>query len=95
MPESGEIAPIVGGYGFGGIRREHFRSELGSPPSDFIQMAVIGFEITALIASLTLALIRGLPEGGEERLPFGRVAREIRMGVCVGGQGDLWRLVVS
>ena len=71
MPEPGEVAPIVGGFGLGGIRGEHLRGELGGPVCDFVEVAVVGFQIAAFPAGVALTLIRSITERGEERFPFG------------------------
>jgi hypothetical protein len=70
MPESGEEAPVVGGFRLGGDWGKHFRSELGSPEGDFVEMAMIWFHALALIAVIALALVFCISERGEERFPF-------------------------
>ncbi len=47
MPQSCQIAPIPGGVCFRGVRGKHFRSKLGGPEGDFIEMAMVGFEALA------------------------------------------------
>ncbi len=70
MPESGEEAPVVGGFCLGGDWGKHFRGELGGPEGDFVEVAMIWFHALALIAVIALALVFCIPEWGEERLPF-------------------------
>ena len=87
MPETGEIAPVVGGLGLCRVRREHFGGESGGPEGVFVEVAVCGLQALAFWAEAALALVWGFPEGGEERFPFRRVIREIWMGMGVGRGG--------
>ena len=47
MPEAGEVAPLVGGFGFLGVGREHFGGEFCGVVGDFVEVAVLGFETRA------------------------------------------------
>ena len=78
--------------GFGGIRCEHFRGELGGPESDFVEVAVGGVQIPALLAVLTLAIFFAITKWRKKRFPvhfciFG--IREIRVGVGVEVHGKV------
>ncbi len=48
-------------------------------------MAMVGGEESAFFATLALALVFAIAEGGEKQFPFFRFAREIGMRVSVGG----------
>ena len=89
MPEAGEIAPIVGGLGLCRIRREHFGGELGGPKGDFVEVAVCGIQVAALLAGLSLALRSSVAKRRKQGLPCGRVSGEIRMAVGVSGHGGV------
>jgi hypothetical protein len=65
-----EVAPVPGGFGFGGIRREHFGGEFGGPVGDFVEVAVLGAQVAAFFAMLALALLLAVTEGDKERFPF-------------------------
>ncbi len=69
MPESGEVAPIVCGFGFAGIWSEHFGCEFRRPEGDFVEVAVIGIKTPAFSTFLALALIQTITEWGEKRFP--------------------------
>ena len=92
MPQSGEVAPCVGGFGFGGIRGEHFRGEPGGPEGDFIEVTVGGTQVSAFLAVLTLAICFLIAERRKKRFPvlfciFG--VREIRVGVGIEIHGKV------
>jgi len=70
VPEAGEIAPLVGGFRFLGFIREHFGGEFGGQIGDFVEVAVLGFEIRAFLAGVALAFVFALTVGGEEGFPF-------------------------
>jgi hypothetical protein len=69
IPKPGEVAPGVSGFGFCGVGREHFRSKLGSPEGDFIEVAVGSAQVSALLAGLTLAIRFLITERCEKRFP--------------------------
>ena len=69
MPESGEVAPFVSGLSLGGIRGEHFRGELGGPEGDFVEVAVVGGEVSTFLAGFPLTLVSSFTERGEEWFP--------------------------
>jgi len=48
----------------------HFGGEFGSPPCDFVEVAVVGFHPFAFLASVALAFVFSFAEGGEQRFPF-------------------------
>ncbi len=70
VPEAGDVAPLVGGFGFGGIRGGHFGGKFCGVVGDFVEVAVVGEEVTALFAAVPLALVFRNAEGGEEWFPF-------------------------
>jgi hypothetical protein len=69
MPESGEVTPSVGEFGFGGILGKHFCGELGGPEGDFVEVTVSGLHGFAFLAGAALAVVFAVAEGGEEGLP--------------------------
>ena len=70
MPEAGEVAPLVGGFGFRGIIGEHFGGELGGVVGDFVEVAVVGFHTFTFLAGVALALgFWVFAEGGEKGFP--------------------------
>lgn len=87
MPEAGEVAPLVGGLGFLGNFREHLGGKFGGVVGDFVEVAVLGFEICARFAGVALAFVFARAERGEEGFPGGGV----RVGGCAvrefGGVG--------
>ena len=87
MPEAGEVAPVVSGLGLRGVRDKHLGRELGGPEGDFVEVAVVGLQALAFFAVTALALFCRFPEGGEERFPFRRVFRKIRVSMGVGRKG--------
>ena len=67
----------MGGFGILGIFREHFGGEFCSVVGDFVEVAVLGFEVRASFAGVALAFVFARAERGEEGFPIG--------GVRVGG----------
>jgi hypothetical protein len=70
MPEAGGVAPLVGGFGFLRLGREHFGGEFSCVAGDFVEVAVAGFEIRAFLEGVALAVVFALTEGGEEGFPM-------------------------
>lgn len=87
MPKSGEIAPLVGGFGLWGVSRKHFRGELGGPEGDFIEVAVGGFKLLAFFALFSLAAFPFVTERREKQLPIVFLSRRKGVGVKNGGHG--------
>ena len=98
MPETGEVAPVVGGLGLCRVRREHFGGESGGPEGDFVEVAVSGIQAAALLTGLSLALGCSVAKRRKQQLPLGWVLREILMGMGVCGHnkemsvGEQWQL---
>ena len=67
--KSGEVAPWVGGFGFLGVCEEHFCGELGGPEGDFVEVAVVGGEVSTFLAGFPLALVSSFTKRGEEWFP--------------------------
>ena len=70
MPEAGDVAPLVGRFGFLGIFREHFGGEFCSLVGDFVEVSVVVIHTLAFLAGVALALVFAFAEGGEEGFPF-------------------------
>jgi hypothetical protein len=87
MPESGEVAPVVGGFGGGRVWGKHFGSELGGPEGDFVEVSVVWGEVPAFSAVFFLTFLRPASERSEQGFPMGRVTWKIRMGMGVDGHG--------
>ena len=83
MPETCEIAPVVSGLRLCRGRREHLGGEFGGPEGDFVEVAMCGIKIEALLARFSLALRHGVSKWSKQQLPFGRVTGAIRMGMGV------------
>ena len=70
VPEAGEVGPLAGGVAVRAFG-EHFAGEFCGEVGDFVEVAVLGFEVLAVFAILALALVFSRTEGGEEGFPGG------------------------
>ena len=66
MPESGEVTPLVCSSRLGGVLWKHFRGKPEGPVGDFVEVAVCGIKIAALLAGLSLALRRTVTKWSEQ-----------------------------
>jgi len=86
MPKPREVSPLTGGVAIW-TGRKHFGGELGRPPSDLVEMAVLRVE---RIASGAMVSLQRRTIRREEGLPFFWALVFQRMGVEVHGEIPGW-----
>lgn len=90
VPEAGEVGPLAGGFAVGSCGK-HVSGEFGGEVGDFVEVAVLRFEIFAMEAGTGVFSGAGdggvagveCPEGGEEGFPL-FLRRELAVGFCFG-----------